>query len=137
MPRKRPGKPAPPLPPPRESSRLYARIAPRHIAMFRFLLEAQDNLGYMTVLDRGLGGAGNRARSKSPGEAGDVGQAGAADAPGSDPGHAGSGHAGSDPGLPAVLKIVFSPHQERELRAFLDSMRAAIPFSLLEAGTPE
>lgn len=42
----------PPLPCPAQSARLYIRIAPRHVAMFRFLLEAEDNLGYMSVLNR-------------------------------------------------------------------------------------
>ena len=42
----------PPLPCPTRSGRVYIRIAPRHVAMFRFLLEAEDNLGYMSVLNR-------------------------------------------------------------------------------------
>ncbi|MEG6504676.1 DUF4911 domain-containing protein [Nitratidesulfovibrio sp. 1201_IL3209] len=123
MARKRPRKPAPPLPPPRESSRLYARVAPRHIAMFRFLLEAQDNLGYMTVLDRGVGGIGG------VGGGGTVGAAGCADD------EIGADTNGTAPGTgaDAVLKIVFSPHQEREMRAFLESMRAAIPFDIFES----
>ncbi len=51
---KRPRKrgPSPPLPAPRWSDRLYLRLAKRDAGMFRFLLEAQDNLGYMTVVDR-------------------------------------------------------------------------------------
>lgn len=44
--RRRPG------PPPRQSSRLYLRLAPRDIALFRFLLEAHDNLALFTVTDR-------------------------------------------------------------------------------------
>ncbi|WP_341806102.1 DUF4911 domain-containing protein [Nitratidesulfovibrio liaohensis] len=126
MARKRPRKPSPPLPPPRTSSRLYARIAPRHIAMFRFLLEAQDNLGYMTVLDRGVGGSanGNDADGNGAVPSGHGPQGGP-------PG--GMGKGSTAPGADAVLKIVFSPHQEREMRAFLESMRATIPFTVFES----
>lgn len=42
----------PPLPPPRCSGRLLVRLLPTHVAMFRFLLEAYDNLAYFTVLNR-------------------------------------------------------------------------------------
>lgn len=42
----------PPQPPPRQSARLYVRIAPAHVGMFRFLLEAEDNLAYATTVDR-------------------------------------------------------------------------------------
>lgn len=152
MARKRPRKPSPPLPPPRASSRLYARIAPRHIAMFRFLLEAQDNLGYMTVLDRGIGGGtdggpnGLNAPNDSAGSAGSDGLAGlggfggpggfggqVADAAGADAPNNGTVSGSSGTGADAVLKIVFSPHQEREMRAFLDGMRATIPFQLFES----
>ncbi len=149
MARKRPRKPSPPLPPPRASSRLYARIAPRHIAMFRFLLEAQDNLGYMTVLDRGIGGGGGdtdggpnglNAPNGSDGSDGPAGPSElggpggqAADAAGANaPGNGAIGNT-SGTGADAVLKIVFSPHQEREMRAFLDGMRATIPFQLFES----
>ncbi|OEU71398.1 MAG: DUF4911 domain-containing protein [Desulfovibrio sp. S3730MH75] len=47
-------KPRPrPLPaPPEFSSRIYVQIAPADIAMFRFLLEAMDNLSMFTVADR-------------------------------------------------------------------------------------
>ena len=38
----------PSLPPPR----LLLRLTPEHIALFRFLLEAYDNLAYFTVLER-------------------------------------------------------------------------------------
>ncbi|WP_353119818.1 DUF4911 domain-containing protein [Nitratidesulfovibrio sp.] len=137
MARKRPRKPSPPLPPPRASARLYARIAPRHIAMFRFLLEAQDNLGYMTVLDRGVGGGTDGVPSGPAGPDGPVA------AP-----HDGATERGAEvtettvtaparntsgTGADAVLKIVFSPHQEREMRAFLDGMRATIPFTVFES----
>lgn len=126
MARKRPRKPSPPLPPPRTSSRLYARIAPRHIAMFRFLLEAQDNLGYMTVLDRGVGGGtnGNDADGSGAAQDGCGTQGGTT---------GGTGKGSTGPGADAVLKIVFSPHQEREMRAFLESMRATIPFTVFES----
>lgn len=52
MTRKRKIRYRPPLPPAVESGRIYIRIDSREVAMFRFLLEAEDNLGYMTVLDR-------------------------------------------------------------------------------------
>lgn len=41
-----------PLPPPRRSRRLLLRLAPEHVALFRFLLEACDNCAYFTVLER-------------------------------------------------------------------------------------
>ena len=44
-------KPGPALPPPRSSLRFLVRLAPQDMAMFRFLLEAYDNLAYFTVLD--------------------------------------------------------------------------------------
>ena len=34
------------------SGRLYLRLAPRDVAMLRYLLEAHDNLGYLTMVDR-------------------------------------------------------------------------------------
>lgn len=43
---------APPLPAPVLSGCLYVRIAPADVAMFRFLLEAEDNLAYMSTVDR-------------------------------------------------------------------------------------
>lgn len=43
----------PPLPPaPRRSGRLLLRLAAEDVAMFRFLLEAHDNLASFTVLER-------------------------------------------------------------------------------------
>lgn len=45
--RKRPALPAPCC-----SARLLVRLAPEDIAMFRFLLEAYDNLASFTVLER-------------------------------------------------------------------------------------
>ena len=50
--RKRKTRYRPPLSPAVESGRIYIRIDSRDVGMFRFLLEAEDNLGYMTVLDR-------------------------------------------------------------------------------------
>ena len=41
-----------PLPAPRFSSCLYLRLAQRDVAMFRFLLEAEDNLAYASTVDR-------------------------------------------------------------------------------------
>ena len=49
---KKPRKARPPLPAPSFSARTYIRIAPEDVAMFRFLLEAEDNLAYMSVLNR-------------------------------------------------------------------------------------
>jgi hypothetical protein len=34
------------------SARLYCRINPAKVHLFRYLLEAEDNLGIMTVVDR-------------------------------------------------------------------------------------
>ena len=49
--KKKARKPGPALPPPRVSLRFLARLAPQDVGMFRFLLEAYDNLAYFTVLD--------------------------------------------------------------------------------------
>lgn len=40
------------LPPAGQSCRFYVYIKPSQVYLFRFLLEAQDNLGLMTVVDR-------------------------------------------------------------------------------------
>ncbi|MGE4554246.1 MAG: DUF4911 domain-containing protein [Desulfovibrionaceae bacterium] len=51
--RKRKPRPRPPLaPPPERSARLYVRVAPADVALFRYLLEAHDNLALFTVVDR-------------------------------------------------------------------------------------
>lgn len=34
------------------SGRLYVRLLPRHVALLKFLLEAEDNLALPTVVDR-------------------------------------------------------------------------------------
>ncbi|MGL1861203.1 MAG: DUF4911 domain-containing protein [Pseudodesulfovibrio sp.] len=39
-------------PPPSRSERMYIRIAPSKIGLFRFLLEAHDNLGLFTVTNK-------------------------------------------------------------------------------------
>ena len=39
------------LPQARESSVLYLQLDPKHMAMFRFLLEAYDNVAMFTVLE--------------------------------------------------------------------------------------
>lgn len=39
-------------PPPEQSGRIYVRIAPANIGLFRFLLEGYDNLGIFTVTDK-------------------------------------------------------------------------------------
>ena len=41
-----------PLPPARESAALYLRLPAEQTALFRFLLEARENVAYFTVLDR-------------------------------------------------------------------------------------
>ena len=54
------GQPLPParprrpktFPPARWSARLYVQLAPAQVYMFRFLLEAYDNLALMSVVDR-------------------------------------------------------------------------------------
>lgn len=85
--KKRKQKVRPLLPAPRWSKRVYARLEPKYIGMFRFLLEAQDNLGYMSVVDKYEG----------------------------------------------IVKVVFSPHQERELHSFLQGMQETIPFTVFPA----
>lgn len=45
-------KPGKALPPPAHSRSLLIRLAPAHTGMFRFLLEACDNLAYFTVLEK-------------------------------------------------------------------------------------
>lgn len=42
-------------PPPTTSERLYIRIDPSRIGLFRFLLEAHDNLGIFTVANKFTG----------------------------------------------------------------------------------
>lgn len=42
----------PPYRAPRASGRLYVRLAPRNVALLKFLLEARDNLALPTVVDR-------------------------------------------------------------------------------------
>ena len=48
-PRRRKPRPIPLPPPPPRSARLYVRLARQDIALFRFLLEAHDNLAVFTV----------------------------------------------------------------------------------------
>ena len=45
-------RPAPALPAPDFSHCLYVRLRPCDVAMFRFLLEAEDNLAYISTVDR-------------------------------------------------------------------------------------
>jgi len=65
------------LPPPQRSARLYFYIAPDKVHMFRYMLEAEDNLGLMTVVDRWR----------------------------------------------AALMLRYSPHQEKEIRLFIERVR--------------
>lgn len=70
------------LPPPNRSACLYVQINPKDIAMFKFLLEAEDNLGYMSVVDR----------------------------------------------WSAALKVVYSPHQQKAMQAWLADTAKALQF---------
>jgi hypothetical protein len=74
-----------PLPPAERSGRLLVRLAPEHVAMFRFLLEARDNLAGFTVLDR----------------------------------------------RECLLKVFFSPHQERDVRRELAAVGEAVPLTVM------
>lgn len=42
----------PPYAPQTSSRHLYVRLEPRHVALLKFLLEAEDNLALPTVVDR-------------------------------------------------------------------------------------
>lgn len=74
-----------PLPAPQNSSVLYVKVLPKDVGMFRFLLEARDNLALFTVLDR---------------------------------------HG-------AVLKVMYSPHQEKLVKEALQGMTEVIPIDFL------
>lgn len=50
--RKRKPRPRPLPPPPEQSKRIYIQIKPSDIAIFRFLMEAADNLALFTIADR-------------------------------------------------------------------------------------
>jgi len=54
MGRKRPRRPrpAPGGSPPRRSGRLYLRLAAKDLVLLKFLLESEDNLAYLTVIDK-------------------------------------------------------------------------------------
>ena len=82
--RKRP----PLLPAPRFSGRIYIRLEPEHTRLFRYLLEAYDNLAYSSVAERKA----------------------------------------------CILKLVYSPQQEREFLAALAEIRQSLPFETLYAG---
>ena len=82
VPKKRKPRLGPVLPPPKHSTCLYVQISPKDIAMFKFLLEAEDNLGYMSVVDR----------------------------------------------WSAALKVVYSPHQQKAMQAWLASTAKALQF---------
>lgn len=79
-----------PLPAPGFSACLYVRLAPKDVAMFRFLLEAEDNLAYISTADRWA----------------------------------------------CVLRVIFSPHQEKAVRRCLESMRDTVTFSIILDGAP-
>lgn len=90
MSRRKPRKPVRRGPLPTRSARVYLRLAPRDIALCRFLLEARDNLGYLTVLDRSA----------------------------------------------AVLELVHSPGQEREVREALEEIGREISLALVAPPGP-
>lgn len=50
--KKRRGRKARVLPAPLRSARVYLYIDPSKVGLFRYFLEAEDNLGIMTVVDR-------------------------------------------------------------------------------------
>lgn len=70
-----------PLAAPPCSSVCYVKVLPKDVGMFRFLLEAHDNLALFTVLDR---------------------------------------HG-------AILKVMYSPHQEKLVHEALQGMTEVIP----------
>lgn len=77
----------PPLAPsPRFSARLYIRLAPERTRLFRYLLEAYDNLAYSSVIERKT----------------------------------------------CILKLVYSPMQEREFLAALAEIGQSLPLEILE-----
>ncbi len=67
------------------SSCLYIEIDPSQVGMFRFLLEAYDNLALFTVLDK----------------------------------------------YKAILKVFYSPHQEKEVRERLKDMTSIVDFQFI------
>lgn len=69
------------LPAPSSSMRLLVSLPPDRVGLFRFLLEACDNLASFTVLDR----------------------------------------------REALLKVLFSPHQERDVQRMLEDIGESIP----------
>lgn len=76
-----------PVPPaPTHSNCLLVRIAPKDTAMFRFLLESYENIGYFTALEPKT----------------------------------------------ALLKVIFSPQQERETRAALAEIGQSCKFCIEE-----
>jgi hypothetical protein len=86
-PKRKKRRPRRPFAPPARSARLYVLIDPGKVHMFRFLLEAEDNLGIMTVVDRWR----------------------------------------------AALLLRFSPHQERRVRGFLESLGDILELTVLES----
>lgn len=72
-------------PPPTQSDRIYVRVAPAKIGMFRFLLEAYENLGIFTVTNKFKG----------------------------------------------ILLLRYSPHQKREIQAFIKAARTEMDIQIL------
>ncbi len=69
----------------RYSSCVYIKITPSQVGMFRFLLEAYDNLALFTVLDK----------------------------------------------FEAILKVFYSPHQEKEALERLADMQSVVEFEFV------
>lgn len=77
-------RPRPCTAPPRRSGRLLVRLAPSDVAIFRFLLEAHDNLALFTTLER----------------------------------------------RGALLKVMFSPQQEKAVRGALAEIGESLPLTV-------
>lgn len=80
--KRRPPRRAPLRPAPEWSDCLYLSLRRESVGLFRFLLEAEDNLAYMSVADRWA----------------------------------------------AVVRVVFSPQQKREVEACLARIASLVPF---------
>ena len=71
---------------PRHSGRLLVRLAPQDVALFRFLLEAYENLAFFTALERRT----------------------------------------------ALLKVMYSPQQEKAVRAALAEIGESVPLVVVD-----
>lgn len=69
-----------------QSSKVYIKVKPRDMAMFRFLLEGYDGLALFTVLENSA----------------------------------------------CLLKVLYSPHQEEELKRALMNIQELVPLDYIE-----